>query len=121
GEILCGAVPSCAAQRCTSSADCANLGEGYFCDSVGSGCCGDDEQRCIAPCGSTNPPPSENLATGEWTGAITYEGQSIGIRFILVEDAGMLEGRLLMEDPVSKEFLESGEVTGYTGSGESYI
>jgi hypothetical protein len=120
GEILCGTVPSCSAQRCTSSADCANLGEGYFCDSVGSGCCGDDEQRCIAPC--TDLPPRGNLATGEWTGAITHEGQSIGVRFILVEDSsGMLEGRILMEDPVSKEFLESGEVAGYRDINESTI
>src|SRR5690606_30491624 len=32
GDIRCGSVPSCSAQRCTTSDDCANLGEGYFCD-----------------------------------------------------------------------------------------
>jgi hypothetical protein len=121
GDILCGAVPPCSAPRCTTSADCAHLGEGYFCDSVGSGCCGDDEQRCIAPCGGTTTPPEETFATGEWTGTIRYEDQSIGVRFVFEEDSGFLQGRILMEDPVSKEFLETGEVTGYNTRGEAYI
>jgi hypothetical protein len=60
GPILCGKIPSsCAAQLCTTSADCANLGPGYFCDSPNSGCCTDppaELTRCIAPCA---PCPAE--------------------------------------------------------------
>lgn len=162
GVIRCGEVPSCSAQRCTSSADCANLGADYFCDSVGSGCCGDDEQRCIAPCqaeascptericgdeccapdatcqdGVCVPPPDGpcpedrvcgesccppdttcqngaciDVVDGTWTGTLTHEGQSIGVRYVLTRDDYAIEGRFLMEDPVSKEFLETGPVTG---------
>lgn len=134
GDIRCGAVPSCSAQRCTSSADCADLGEGYFCDSVGSGCCGDDEQRCIPPCQTEAPCPEELLCgatccppnntcengrcvdpvEGTWTGSLTYEGQSVGIRFILAQKVGRISGRVLMLDPVTQEYKETGEITdGY--------
>jgi hypothetical protein len=128
GDIRCGSVPSCSAQRCTTSADCADLGKGYFCDSVGSGCCGDDEQRCIPPCETEAPCPEELLCgatccppnntcqngvcvdpvEGTWTGTLTYEQQSIGIRFILSQKIGALEGRMLMLDPVSQEYKETG-------------
>ena len=37
--------------ECKTSADCAHLGAGYFCDTPDSGCCSDHQlQRCIAPC-----------------------------------------------------------------------
>jgi hypothetical protein len=67
-------------------------------------------QRCIAPCQAGLP--EVDPIEGTWTGTLTYEGQSIGICFVLAQDAGKVEGRLLMEDPVSKEFLESGPVMG---------
>jgi hypothetical protein len=128
GDIRCGSVPSCSAQRCTTSADCADLGEGYFCDSVGSGCCGDDEQRCIPPCETEAPCPEELLCgaaccapgatcqdgqcvdpvNGTWTGTLIYEEQSIGIRFILDRKRGSVSGRMLMLDPVSQEYKETG-------------
>jgi hypothetical protein len=128
GSILPGQYPTCAAQRCATSADCANLGPGYFCDSPGSGCCDDGEQRCLAPfdavcpeeriCGSVCCAKDEicssgrcvDPATGTWTGAISYEGQTIGVRFILAHDNGELTGRMLMEDPMSKVYLETGEI-----------
>src|ERR1700704_4693293 len=54
GDIRCGAVPTtCMVRLCATSADCADLGEGYFCDSPNSGCCTDPpaiKPRCIAPC-----------------------------------------------------------------------
>lgn len=131
-EIRCGVVPPCSAPRCTTSADCAELGDGYFCDTVGSGCCGDEEQRCIAPCPTEAPCPEELLCgekccppnhtcqngecvdpvEGTWTGTLTYEEQSIGIRFILSQKIGEIEGRILIQDPVSQKYLESGPVTG---------
>ena len=115
GEIRCGQVPSCSAQRCTLSADCAGLGEGYFCDSVGSGCC-DDEQRCIAPCQGSGP--EVEPVEGTWTGTLSYEEQVIGIQFVLSEEDGAIQGRLLMQDPVSNEFLETGPLTGdYAANG----
>lgn len=125
GQIRCGKVPSCSAQRCQTSADCANLGEGYFCDSPGSGCC-DDEQRCIAPCDAVAP-----IITGTWTGTLTYAQQAIGIRFILQLADDVLTGRMLMQDPESATYLETGEIhygdltrdTGYwtTESGAEVI
>jgi hypothetical protein len=61
GDIRCGKIPgSCDVQLCQTSADCANLGEGYFCDTPNSGCCADGEKpRCIAPC--TPPCPAERV------------------------------------------------------------
>ncbi|HEU5013887.1 MAG TPA: hypothetical protein VFT66_15310 [Roseiflexaceae bacterium] len=63
GDIRCGQIPStCNVQRCNSSADCANLGSGYFCDTPDSGCCDDQSQGyCIAPCGASTPtcPPAQ--------------------------------------------------------------
>lgn len=54
GPIRCGRIPdTCDVQLCQTSADCAILGEGYFCDTPNSGCCSDPPQelpRCIAPC-----------------------------------------------------------------------
>ena len=65
GPILCGHIPStCAVQLCQTSADCAGLGEGYFCDTPNSGCCSDGElPRCIAPC--ERPPCAQEQICGE--------------------------------------------------------
>jgi hypothetical protein len=127
GDLRCGKAPACSAQSCTSSADCAGLGEGYFCDTEGSGCCGEG-QRCIPPCetesscpeelicGATCCPPNNTCVNGvcvdpvegTWTGTLAVEGQSLGIRFVLSQRAGSLSGRMLLQDPVSQEYLESG-------------
>jgi hypothetical protein len=60
GTNQCGELPSsCEAQSCTTSADCANLGPGYFCDTPGSGCCdnpGEEHRRCMALCGEPDAP-----------------------------------------------------------------
>lgn len=51
GDKRCGRIPdSCEVEFCESSADCAHLGEGYFCDTPTSGCCDEQRSRCIAPC-----------------------------------------------------------------------
>lgn len=62
GVRRCGRIPSCSVRTCKTSADCADLGEGYFCDSPGSGCCSDEDQYCIAPC--VTPGPPDPPATG---------------------------------------------------------
>src|SRR4051812_13432258 len=47
GDVKCGQPPSCASRFCTRSSDCADLGDGYFCDAPNSGCCSDAEKsRC---------------------------------------------------------------------------
>jgi len=132
GNIHCGVVPSCSAPTCTKSADCAHLGTGYFCDAEGSGCCG--KQLCIAPCPKEAPCPDELICGGKccppnntckngacvdpvngtWTGTLTYEGQSIGIQFVLSQRIGEIEGRILLQDPVNHTFLETGPVSGLT-------
>jgi len=56
GVRRCGRIPSCSVRTCKTSADCADLGEGYFCDSPGSGCCSEEDQYCIAPCQPPEPP-----------------------------------------------------------------
>ena len=64
GPIRCGRLPNtCHVQLCETSADCAALGDGYFCDTPNSGCCSDPPKelpRCIAPClvttTTTRPP-----------------------------------------------------------------
>jgi hypothetical protein len=133
GTLRCGKVPSCDIKRCTTSADCAELGEGYFCDTPHSGCCNDGHlQRCVAPCeGSSTCPPARTCGTtcceegdaciggvcanalaGTWTGTVTYESQSIGIRFILQAEEQMVTGEMLMQDPETKKFLETGAVSG---------
>jgi hypothetical protein len=51
GAIRCGRAPSCDTKKCKTSADCAVLGAGYFCDTPNSGCCNDAGlQRCVPPC-----------------------------------------------------------------------
>lgn len=129
GDLRCGKPPACNTQSCTSSADCADLGVGYFCDTEGSGCCGEG-QRCIPPCQTQAPCPEELLCgakccppnntcvnglcvdpvEGTWTGTLSYEEQSIGVRFVLSQRVGSLAGRILFQDPISEEYLESGPV-----------
>jgi thiol-disulfide isomerase/thioredoxin len=75
GDIRCGEIPSCAAKLCQSSADCADLGEGYFCDTPNTGCCTDppaEQTRCIAPCEAPPPCPPERVCGAE----CCAEGQS---------------------------------------------
>jgi len=56
GPIRCGQLPSsCDVPLCETSADCAQFGEGWFCDTPNSGCCTDppaELTRCLAPCGT---------------------------------------------------------------------
>ncbi|HYN90109.1 MAG TPA: hypothetical protein VER55_16360, partial [Ardenticatenaceae bacterium] len=62
GPIRCGRPLACDVQLCTTSADCAHLGPGYFCDTPYSGCCTSppaSEARCIAPC--TPPCPEDKI------------------------------------------------------------
>lgn len=67
GDIRCGQLPPyCEVPLCTTSADCAHLGEGWFCDVPDSGCCTDPPKelsRCIAPCGGEYPPPPTTTTT----------------------------------------------------------
>jgi hypothetical protein len=141
GELRCGTVPSCDIDRCTTSADCAHLGEGYFCDTPNSGCCSDGElQRCLAPCDYAISCPDARICgttccdeghicrdgacvdsvAGTWDGTLTYEQQSIAIRFILARDEYELSGRLLLQDPVSELYLETGTIFGYLSESEGY-
>jgi hypothetical protein len=67
GDMRCGQLPNtCYLPICETSADCAYLGVGYFCDTPDSGCCSDPPahlSRCIAPCGA--PPCPEAYLCGE--------------------------------------------------------
>jgi hypothetical protein len=67
GDLRCGQLPSyCELPLCTTSADCAHLGDGWFCDTPHSGCCTDppaELSRCIAPCGAVYPPPPTTTTT----------------------------------------------------------
>ena len=57
GDIRCGKAPSCDVPKCATSADCAPLGAGYFCDTPNSGCCSDGElTRCLSPCDAAPDP-----------------------------------------------------------------
>jgi hypothetical protein len=76
GDIRCGKIPtSCNVKLCQTSADCADLGEGYFCDTPNSGCCTNppaEKPRCIAPCDAAAPCPPERVCGTE----CCPEGQS---------------------------------------------
>jgi hypothetical protein len=65
GDIRCGKIPSCGVRQCQTSADCADLGAGYFCDTPYSGCCSNpppEVKRCIAPCDAAAAPcPPERV------------------------------------------------------------
>lgn len=65
GDIKCGQLPPyCEVPLCATSADCAHLGDGFFCDTPNSGCCNDGHlSRCIAPCGTEYPPPPTTTTT----------------------------------------------------------
>ena len=71
GAYRCGRLPStCDLRLCQTSADCADLGEGYFCDTPNTGCCSDPPQelaRCIAPCVAAPPEPPEPCASDPMT------------------------------------------------------
>lgn len=107
GDVRCGAIPTCDAPTCTTSADCTALGAGFFCDAPGSGCCGGDQQRCLAPCGFEAP-----AMTGTWTGVTTFSGQASRVRFDLADADGSLTGRVYVADPVTGAFIDLGEVSG---------
>lgn len=64
GVNHCGAIPSCSTQHCQTSADCANLGQGYFCDSPDSGCCGVGSGLCIPSCTDSPCPPGRSCGNG---------------------------------------------------------
>ncbi len=137
GPIRCGLPPGCESRRCATSADCAVLGEGSFCDTPNSGCCGDSEQsRCIGPCrlpGDPCPPTRvcgspeiccpEGTAcfkgvcvasgVGTWDGTTTFNGDSVGVRFVFQIDKRDITGRMYAVDPVTKVFLDGGPVRGY--------
>jgi hypothetical protein len=64
GDIRCAAIlpSSCSIRRqCQSSADCADLGEGYFCSTPNTGCC--EVSLCIAPCTEAPCPPERVCGT----------------------------------------------------------
>jgi hypothetical protein len=67
GDLRCGKIPStCDVKLCQTSADCACLGPGYFCDTPNSGCCSNPPAnlpRCIAPCETSTPDTTTGAAT----------------------------------------------------------
>src|SRR4030095_2369513 len=87
GEMQCGQIPQCSSKLCKTSADCADLGEGYFCDTPLSGCCSDppcELARCITPvkaapsteslsCGTKCCQPGERCERGVCTGNTTID------------------------------------------------
>ncbi len=133
GAIRCGNIPSCDIQHCTSSADCANLGADYFCDTPNSGCCSDGhKQRCIAPCGTPYTCPPQRLCgstccpvgtacfngicvvtgAGTWDGTVSYNGQTSGVRFVIAISSNTMSGNMYLVDPVSKAFIDGGPIDG---------
>ncbi len=139
GVIRCGQIPGCNVPLCQTSADCAHLGEGYFCDTPYSGCCADGElARCIAPCDDEleNCPEERRCGysccpageicfndacrpadfgpmTGTWVGSLTFGSESVGVRFLLQEIDGSLEGQMYYIDPVSNAQQTAGTLEGY--------
>jgi hypothetical protein len=53
---------------------------------------------------------SQQLVT--WNGIAEYNGQTIGIQYLLDDSGGNLSGRQLLRDPKTGEFLEAGQVSG---------
>lgn len=109
GDIVCGAIPKCNSPLCTTSADCAYLGPGYFCDTPNSGCCTEppaEKTRCIAPClpptwPTPNAQPSQIVvcdprysAPGEMTDA--------GCAAASLEDRGAVVASVVNENPVRR-------------------
>jgi hypothetical protein len=129
GNLRCGtAFGGCGGPFCTTSADCASLGAGYFCDVPGSGRCGDDKQRCLKLCEDEAPCPPDLLCgaacceegsvcqdgtcfdplEGAWSGALTHEEESVGIRFVLERRGPWFSGLMYLQDPVTMEYLLTG-------------
>ena len=84
GLLRCGQLPDrCDVPLCQTSADCAHLGDGWFCDTPNSGCCTDPPAnlpRCIGPCGAgpapTASPSPYATMTATWdTNADAFRGQ----------------------------------------------
>jgi len=65
---------------------------------------------------SAPSPPAD--VSGMWTGTFGAPGTNpAGVRFVLEEAQGVLKGRVLLEDPVSKNYIELGNVTGRRTAG----
>jgi hypothetical protein len=100
GDIRCGKIPSCAAKLCQSSADCADLGAGYFCDTPNTGCCTNppaEQTRCIAPC-TDAPCPPERVCGAE----CCPEGQ-VCINFVCSEETP----EPCADDPVTSASMDA--------------
>ena len=93
GDIRCGMPPSCEVKQCTKSSDCADLGPDFFCDSPQSGCCGDNLQRCIAPCKNTLCPAARICA-----GKCCAEGESCVAGACVAGGAPATDGATAMID-----------------------
>jgi cysteine-rich repeat protein len=96
GPIRCGRLPTtCHVQLCETSADCANLGEGYFCDTPNSGCCTDppkEKPRCIAPCVATTTTTSSTMPPRPTTTSTTVPPGDIPMVFDLDPETRRLVG-----------------------------
>jgi hypothetical protein len=103
----CGEIPSCSAPHCTTSADCAQYGKGFFCDSPNSGCCSDGLQRCLAPCGYVAPSRG-----GIWAGNTTLAQTTVGVRFTVQDSNSSISGRMHLVEPGTKQLVDMGNISG---------
>ena len=62
---------------------------------------------------STNPPPTQSSLTGTWQAQVDGGSRTVLLQYILIEDAGTLSGRKLVNDPTyPSEFHTLDTLTG---------
>jgi len=101
---------------CKTSADCADVGPGYFCDTPNSGCCTDPPKelaRCVAPYSAEPAPEGSSSATGTWTGTTDPLTESeTPVQLQLEERGANISGKVLLASPGSTKFFELDNVVG---------
>jgi len=107
---------TCHMKLCKTSADCADVGPGYFCDTPNSGCCTDPPKelpRCVAPYGAGPAPDTSSSVKGAWIGTTDPRTESeTPVQLQLEEHGADISGKVLLASPGGTKFFELDKVTG---------
>jgi hypothetical protein len=114
GHLRCARIPDpndCDLfQTCTSSDECKILGDEFFCTRGTSGCCPETHGYCLPPCNAQNV--QDMARSGTWTGGSRLEAESHPLRVVLTDEKGHLSGELFVGDPLTREWIPIGMLTG---------
>jgi hypothetical protein len=70
---------------------------------------------------SQPPPPTQQNVTGTWQGSIDAGARIAQLQFILIEDAGTISGRQLVDDPSDSTQFHTLDTVSGTHSGATVV